>query len=65
MTEEKIKPDCKLLGTDGNVMSLTAKVSRCMKQNDMGNDVDDMVSRVLNSRYPECFKIFREYVNIV
>lgn len=64
MSDENSKPDCQLIGTDGNVLALASTVANCMRKNDMDDKVDEMMKRVFNSRYPECYKIFRDYVNI-
>lgn len=65
MTDEKVKPECQLTGTDGNVMALASRVSDCMRRNGMRDKVDEMLERVWNSRYPECFEIFEDYVEVL
>lgn len=63
--EEKLKPDCALIGTDGNVFSILGMASRTLKQNGMADEAKEMCSRVTSSgSYCEALNIISEYVNI-
>ena len=62
---EKVKPDCALIGCDGNVFALLGMASRTLKQNGMADEAKEMCSRVTNSgSYCEALNIIGEYVNI-
>ena len=63
--EEKLKPDCALIGCDGNVFALLGMASRTLKQNGMADEAKEMCSRVTSSEsYCEALNIIGEYVNI-
>ena len=63
--EEKLKPDCALIGCDGNVFSILGMASRTLKQNGMADEAKEMCSRVTSSgSYCEALNIIGEYVNI-
>ena len=62
---EKVKPDCALIGCDGNVFALLGMASRTLKQNGMADEAKEMCSRVTSSgSYCEALNIIGEYVNI-
>lgn len=62
---EKVKPDCALIGTDGNVFSILGMASRTLKQNGMADEAKEMCSRVTSSgSYYEALNIIGEDVNI-
>ena len=59
------KPDCKLIGEDGNIFNLIGLTARCLKENDMPNEAKEMTERVTSSgSYAEALSIISEYVNI-
>jgi hypothetical protein len=61
----KNKPKCKLIGTDGNVFSLAAKVEQCLKKNGMGDKAIKMKERVFKATsYDQALLIFMEYVEV-
>lgn len=63
--EEKLKPDCALIGQDGNIFNLLGIASRTLKQNGMAYEAKEMCSRVTSSgSYYEALNIIGEYVNI-
>ncbi|MCM1024113.1 MAG: hypothetical protein NC395_08665 [Prevotella sp.] len=65
MENERNKPDCPLIGQDGNVFNLIGIASRSLKDNGMSAEAKDMSSRVLDSgSYGEALSIIGEYVNI-
>ena len=62
---EKVKPDCALIGQDGNIFNLLGIASRTLKQNGMACEAKEMCSRVTSSgSYCEALNIIGEYVNI-
>ena len=63
--EEKLKPDCALIGCDSNIFNLMGIASRTLKQNGMADEAKEMCSRVTSScSYYEALNIIGEYVNI-
>lgn len=63
--EEKVKPDCALIGQDGNIFNLMGVASHTLKQNGMADEAKEMCSRVTSSgSYYEALNIIGEYVNI-
>ena len=62
---EKVKPDCALIGQDGNIFNLMGIASHTLKQNGMADEAKEMCSRVTSSgSYCEALNIIGEYVNI-
>lgn len=63
--KEKIKPDCALIGEDGNIFNLMGIASRTLKNNGMADDAKEMCERIKASgSYYEALGIIGEYVNI-
>lgn len=63
--EEKVKPDCALIGCDSNIFNLMGIASHALKQNGMTDETKEMCSRVTSSgSYCEALNIIGEYVNI-
>lgn len=64
--EEKVKPDCELIGQDGNIYNLMGIASRTLKRNGMSDEAKEMVERITNGsvNYYEALNIIGEYVNI-
>lgn len=64
-TAEKKKPDCKLIGEDGNIFNLIGIASRTLRQNGMADEAVEMRDRIRESgSYDEALCIIGEYVNI-
>lgn len=62
---EKIKPDCPLIGQDGNIFNLIGIASRTLKRSGMKEKAKEMSSRVMSSgSYDDALNIIGEYVNI-
>ena len=61
-----MKPKCKLVGTDGNVISLLGKVSRTLRNNRMNEQANECVDRVLHTAqsYDDALRIMMEYVEV-
>ena len=63
--EEKNKPDCPLIGENGNIFYILGKASKTLKENGMGDQAKEMWERVQNAgNYYEALGIMGEYVNI-
>ena len=66
MSNEKRKPDCKLIGENSNIFNLMGIASKTLKQNDMKNEAAEMCQRVYQSgSYQEALVIIGEYVDII
>ena len=65
-TQEE-KPDCELIGQDGNVFNLMGLASRTLKRSGMEKQAKEMVDRITGGdcgSYYEALSIIGEYVNI-
>ena len=59
------KPNCPLIGTDGNIFNLVGIASRTLKKNGLSEQASEMTSKVYKSgSYEEALGIIGEYVNI-
>lgn len=64
-TAERKKPDCKLIGEDGNIFNLTGIASRTLRQNGIADEAVEMRDRICASgSYGEALCIIGDYVNI-
>lgn len=64
-TAEQKKPDCKLIGEDGNVFNLLGIASRTLRRSGLADQAKEMCDRVYSSgSYGEAFCIIGDYVNI-
>ena len=62
---EKVKPDCALIGQDGNIFNLLGIASHTLKQNGMADEAEMMCARIRGAEnYCEALNIIGEYVNI-
>ncbi len=62
---EKIKPDCALIGEDGNIFNLMGIASRTLRENGMADEAKEMCDRITHSdSYYSALNIIGEYVNI-
>ena len=62
---QKLKPDCPLIGQDGNIFNLVGIASRTLKKNGMAEEAKEMTGRVfLSKNYDDALNIIGEYVNI-
>lgn len=60
------KPDCPLIGADGNIFNLVGIASKTLKKHGQSSQASAMQKRVLSSgSYDEALCIIGEYVNIV
>ena len=63
---KKFKPDCKLIGEDGNIFNLMARAARTLRENDLSEEAKEMRERITSSgSYDEALCIIGEYVNII
>ena len=64
-SEERIKPDCPLIGADGNIFNLMSITKRTLINNDMASEAKEMCSRIYDcGSYNEALNVIGEYVNI-
>lgn len=62
---EKKKPDCKLIGEDGNIFNLMGIASKTLRQNGMADKAVEMRDGICASgSYGEALCIIGDYVNI-
>ena len=63
---KKQKPDCELIGQDGNIFSLMGIASRTLRNNGMAEQATEMCNRIQNGAesYYQALGIIGEYVNI-
>ena len=65
LSAEPEKPDCPLIGQDGNIFALVGIAVRTLRENDMRDKAKEMSDRVFASEsYDEALCIIGEYVNI-
>ncbi|MBQ3194992.1 MAG: hypothetical protein IJB65_00850 [Clostridia bacterium] len=63
--QTKSKPDCPLIGENGNIFNLMGIASRTLRENDMADEAKEMCDRIRESgSYDEALCIIGEYVNI-
>lgn len=60
------KPECKLIGENGNIFNLMGIASRTLKEKGMNDAADEMNSRIMNGAksYDEALRIIMEYVDV-
>ena len=59
------KPDCPLIGEDGNIFHLVGIAAKTLRRNGMSTEASEMTEKVFNSgSYEEALGIIGEYVNI-
>lgn len=62
---ERQKPDCPLIGADGNIFNLMGVASRTLRENGMAEQAKEMCGRIRESGdYYSALNIIGEYVNI-
>lgn len=64
--QENQKPDCPLIGQDGNIFNLMGIASRTLRRNGMADQATEMCDRITQTAgsYYEALAIIGEYVNI-
>ena len=64
-SQEREKPNCPLIGADGNIFNLMGIAARTLKDNGMKAEAAEMRQRVIDSgSYDNALCIIGEYVNI-
>lgn len=60
------KPECKLIGENGNIFNLMGIASRTLKEKGMNDAADEMNGRIMNGAksYDEALRIIMEYVEV-
>ena len=62
---EQEKPDCKLIGEDGNIYNLMELAARTLRRNGLTEQATEMTERITGcGSYDEALGIIGEYVNI-
>lgn len=65
--QERQKPDCELIGQDGNIFALIGIASRTLRRNGMAEQAREMQDRITGGdcpSYDTALGIIGEYVNI-
>ena len=66
-SERQEKPDCPLIGEDGNIFHLLGVASRTLRENGMREQAEEMRQRIMGGSchsYEEALMIISDYVNI-
>ncbi len=59
------KPDCPLIGTDGNIFLLVGIAAKTLKRNGLSEEASEMTDKVFASgSYEEALRIIGDHVNI-
>ena len=62
---DKIKPDCKLIGENGNIFNIMGLAARTLRHNGFAEQATEMTDRIHEcGSYDEALGIIGEYVNI-
>ena len=62
---EHVKPDCPLIGEDGNIFNLIGKASQTLRENGMEAQAKEMCGRIRQCQsYDSALSIIGDYVNI-
>ncbi len=62
---KQTKPNCPLIGQDGNIFNLVGIAAKTLKRNGLSSEASEMTERVFNSgSYEEALGIIGEFVNI-
>ena len=62
---ERIKPDCPLIGEDGNIFRIMGIASETLRENGMQEQAEEMRSRIFQCQsYDSALSIIGDYVNI-
>lgn len=61
----RVKPDCPLIGTDGNIFHLVGKASETLRKNGQQEQAEEMRNRIFQCQsYHSALSIIGDYVNI-
>lgn len=66
VTEQKQKPDCALIGENGNIFNLMGIAAKTLRENNLYEQSEEMIQRITEDAhsYGEALNIIGEYVNI-
>lgn len=68
MEEKQFKPECQLIGQDGNIFNLIAIARRTLKEHGLNEQAEEMYSRIVGKgeadSYGAALNIIGEYVEI-
>lgn len=60
------KPECKLIGEDGNVFAIIGAVKKALRRNDQADKADDFMNKAFTMKsYGDVLYLAGEYVEIV
>ncbi len=65
--QEQQKPDCHLIGEDGNIFNLIGIAARTLRQNGLDTQAKEMQERIMGGEcgdYSAALRVIGEYVNI-
>lgn len=63
--QQRVKPDCELIGKDGNIFNLMGLAAYTLRENDMKEQATEMINRITQCQsYHSALSIIGEYVNI-
>lgn len=61
-----MKPECKLIGENGNIFNLMGIASNTLKEHGMKEQAEEMKARIRESRsYDDAIQVIMDYVKIV
>lgn len=61
-----MKPECKLIGENGNIFNLMGIASRTLKHHGMREQAEEMKARIRESKsYDDAIQIIMDYVEVV
>lgn len=62
---KQTRPDCPLIGQNGNIYNLVGIAAKTLKRNGLSDEASEMTEKVFGSgSYEEALGIIGEYVNI-
>lgn len=63
---DKKKPECQLVGTDGNVFAIIGSVSKCLRRAGLSDEAKEFQSRAWSSTsYDDVLQLCFEYVEVL
>ena len=68
MNQSHNKPECKLIGENGNIFNLVAIASRTLREHGLQEQAEELTNKILNGEansYHHALAIIMEYVEIV
>lgn len=60
-----VKPNCRLIGKNGNVFNIIGIVAHTLKENDQGEKAKEFINRATAAHsYEDVLAMLREYINV-